>query len=231
MSEKKGNLLYKINKLTRGNLEELLVTHGICPLCAENGNLSFLTTRQNETVCTLCGYVPPQYNHVCEVPFGFAGSPMNLLSPGKGLGGTLQEKGTFCVLAHSDAYRDNAEHLPMSAKFIRILTSKLEHPKIMTLMKLGRQRCAEMGFSEHDKRFIGFRNQYGAIVRKVGKSLVIANVRVNMRKVADACLALSFKKSQGETAYIDACARLNVDANVLKDVIKIVEGEKNEHNS
>jgi len=223
MSEKKGNLLYKINKLTRGNLEELLVVYGICPLCAENENVSFLTRRRNETVCTQCGYVPEQYSHDHKVPFGFSGSPTNLLSFGKGLGGTLQEKGTFCVLAHSDAYKDNAQHLPMSAKFIKILTSKLENPKIQSLIKNGRKLCDDWGFHEHDARHVVFRNFYALMLRKIGAYLLVCNARSGFKEIAEACFCLALAQCGNTNLFVEAVRKLDVKESTLNDVTCILE--------
>jgi hypothetical protein len=232
LPEKRGELLYKINTHTNGQFEELLGSFGICPLCAmETGQLSILQKRKGEKICVKCGYVGNEFTRLEIVPFGFAGAPGSLLSDGKGLGGTLQDKGTFCVLARSDLYRHSArdkdhgsmEHAPMSAKFIRIMESKREAPKIRTLLRYGRKRCVEWGFYEHDRKFVAFRNFYGKLLRTIGAWLYLVNMRTNLSKIANGCFVLAVKQLKGEEQAFKVLQELKVNPEIVNDLACIFE--------
>ena len=229
IAEKKGNLLQKINTLTRGEYsvlkeeeEKLLLSYHICPCCLEENQISFLDRRNGETVCVECGYVPPEHLYSSNLPFGYAGSPVNSLAYGNGLGDTLGDKGTFCVLAHSSAYDADKKNLPMSARFIKIMTSKKEHPKILSLLKMGRNNIVQWGFTNHKATDqVLFSNYLGNMLRSVGSYIILKNLRCNLKRIADACFALTLKDLKGSEMYQVALMKMNVDEKVVADILKL----------
>lgn len=226
-----GSLLQQINTLTQGEFESFLLDHNICPLCLEEEHIEMLKKRHTPEsgpmmVCVKCGFVPDQKHYTRGVPFGFSGAPGNALSFGNGMGGTLQDPGLFCVIAHSQPYDNDKQHLPVSTIPLKILLSKMEHPKIQTLLKHGRARCHECGFDMHNEpRAIMFSDTYARLLRKMGKTIIISKAHVNLRKIADACLALTFRQLNGEKEYAETCIRYKVDMKVLKNVLKLLGDE------
>lgn len=244
MVEKKGKLLQKINTLSHGQLEELLISYRFCPLCFEDDVESILQKRADanglaELVCVNCGYVPNQQFFGVKIPFGYAGKPGNGLDLDNGMGNTLGEKGTFCVLAHSPAFADDKTHMPLSATFIRIITHKHEHPKIATLKTYCRQLCHEYGFDalRHEWAYSGldehgraqslvFSNYLARIVKRVGRDLANINERANLRKIADACFAYAVKKLKGENEFVKVAEKLNVNLELLGEIKYVCEIQK-----
>lgn len=241
--EKKGKLLQKINTLSRGQFlqlteerEQLLLTYRFCPLCFENNVESVLERRNGEVVCVQCGFVPDQRFFGVRLPFNYAGSPGNGLDYEDGMGNTLGDKGTFCLLAHSHAYTLDKRNMPMSASWLRIMMHRNEHPKIAMLKKYGRQLCHEHGFDmlrhewrgssldEHQRQLsLVFSNYLGNLLKKVGKDLANINERINLHKVAKACFAYAVRKLKGENEFLKVVEKLGVDLEVLGQVKYICE--------
>jgi hypothetical protein len=226
LDEKNREVLYKINSLTDGAFSDFLVKHNLCPEC-----LGPLDVRDNELVCMQCGVVLNRYNLSNMVVFGHENTPVNNLAFGKGQGDTLQLKGLWCVLAKSSKAsfkcpKCGAElnDLPLRAQQISIITSKWEHPKILSLLRFGRSRCEEWGFGDKkSSKGILFSNYFGRILRKVGAYLIIANVRFSMCKIADACFVLCIRDLVGEQKYREAVQKLNVDSELLREMEAVYE--------
>ncbi len=213
MIEKRGELLQKINKLTHGAYTEFMIEQGTCPDCLEP-----FTRKGTELVCPQCGLVGERVDYSSVIPFGPDQSmPLNMLEHGKGLGGTLQEKGVWCVLAHGP---NGIKDMPIRARQTIILTTKFDHPRISSLLHAAQNRVRQLGLGQDVKsmKVIYFRNYLGQMIRGVGSFLVVQNWRASNRKMADACIALCIQKLFGEQKYQEVMKRLDVDEAFVEKV-------------
>jgi hypothetical protein len=239
MSEKKGSLTQKINMHTRGQLDELLLSWGVCSCCAAENVFTLLDRKVMGAVCTRCGFEPVRYLYSNHLPFDYAGKPVNKLDMGKGLGGSLSEKDMWCVLAHSSAFEHDKRNLPMSAKFMKIMVHKYEHPRIASLLKYGRQLCHDYGYDPHRHEFastgldehkrdvaIMFSNYFGGLVRDVGAYYVVRNERFNARKVADSCFIFALMKLRSIEEAVKASEKLQVANEYLDKVKQVIRQEE-----
>jgi len=220
MQKKEEGVLQQINKLTRGDLDDFLSAHNICSMClVEKGIVSFLQNRNGEQVCPQCGYVPDTVDFDERIPVGTVMNPENQMSFGRELGGTLGRKGLFCVLAKGAGVQD----LPIRSRHITVMTTKLEHPKIMTMLRLGRQLCHDWGFDNHkEKQSIIFSNHFGNMLRTVGTWLIHRGTRCNTKKIVNACFALSLLQIKGELSYRHAVDKFKIEAKMLEDITNIL---------
>jgi len=219
MRKKEEGVLQQINKFTHGDLDVFLSIHNICSICLiEKGIVSFLQNRNREKVCAECGYVPDTADFDEKIPIGTTMNPENQMSFARGLGDTLGRKGLFCVLAKGVGVHD----LPIRSRQITVLTSKFEHPKIMMLLRLGRNLAHEWGFDSHkEKQSIIFSNYFGSMLRTIGAWIVSRGDRgehINLRKTVGACFALSLLKIKGEDDYRRAIEKLEVNPIFLEDI-------------
>lgn len=204
------SLLQKINTKTNGRFIDFCIENFLCPEC-----FSDLQERDEELVCTTCGFVVNSLNPEVSIPFDEPKTPVNALAFGHGEGGTLGARGTFCVLAQANGVSD----LPIRAKHISTITLKVDHPKIMAMLRFGRLLAHEWGFDEHGKlKSIIFSNSLGRLIRKVGAYIVLSEWHVPIRKVVEGCFALTLKRLLGEKTFQDALQKLQVDRNLLVSV-------------
>lgn len=213
MIEKRGELLQKINNLTHGSYTKFMIEQGICPDCVEP-----FTREGLELVCLKCGLVGERVDYSSVIPFGsFQSMPLNALEYGKGLGGTLQEKGVWCVLAHGP---NGIKDLPIRARQTIILTTKFDHPRISSLLHAAQNRLRQLGLGQDVKslKVINFRNYLGQMIRGVGSFLVVQNWRASNRKIADACIVLSVGKLFGEQKYQEVMRKLELDEGFVEKV-------------
>lgn len=221
-----GSFFAKLNRCTDGELENVLLSFSICPVCVEKSRVSKLHSKIGEQVCLECGFAAPRMSFSQHIPFNETMSPESLITSGRGLGETLGDKGAFCVLAHTAAFDDNKQHLPMHAQYVKIMTHTIEPPRMQTLLKLGRARMAELGVDSNSPKGVMLRTHYANLLRVVGRHVVLLHVRVNLRKMADACLALSYKQLEGENKFLEICCRFDIKLDPLKDVMTICEAQK-----
>lgn len=212
--EKGEQLLQQINSETHGALSRFLVESNFCPICIEKGEISHLQTRMGETICIKCGYVAENISYDQHIPYGQTRTPTNQLAFGRGQGNTLGRKGLFYVLAHGIGQKD----LPLRAKQIGIITQKLDHPKITTMLRLGRKRCHEWGFDDHKQpKNILFSNYLGRMLRKIGADIILTGTQTRLGELVDACFVLSLKATEANS-YQAAMDKLHVPTEFLNRV-------------
>jgi hypothetical protein len=233
--EKRGSLLQQINSETHGQLDDLLLQHSVCSVCAfEKGEFNKFERKQGRTVCSVCGYEPKENLVVSNaIAFNEDKTPGNNLAFGYGRGGTLQRKGLFCLLAQSNKGTwkcpncgFESDDMPIRAQQTSLIMERNEHPKIMTLLKYGRANAIQWGYDERkSRRGQVFSNYYGRLLRKIGKYIVNENVRVNLHEIANACLAYCLHKLSGEDKCEEAVEALKLRVQSLKHVWRILEVE------
>jgi hypothetical protein len=146
------------------------------------------------------------------IPLGEFRSPVNSLGVGRNLGGTLGDKGMFCVLAKANGVLD----LPIRAMHIRTMVRTVEHPKIIRMLSLGQIRANEWGFDDHSKmRSILFSNYLGDSLRRVGGFIVYSGLQMQLTKVVDCVFALCMKDQCGEDQFALAVQELGVDQKMV----------------
>ena len=187
MTSHPKELLSSLKERTNGSLEVFLLDHHICSECA--GDLAQV---DGKFVCQICGMVSqreldssnPFSDHHC--------SPVNELAFNRNLGGTLQTKGLWCVLAHGP--QGNTD-LPIRARQISVITEVDEHPKVRSMLRLASGLSNKYGFSNHDDRkCIYFSNMLGGIIRTVG-AYVACHGDLWSGKIVRACFLLAFEYS------------------------------------
>lgn len=223
MIEKKGNLLQKINSLSHSEFERLCLADNICPECAEDDRLCELKRKDGETVCPICGVVWKNEQFSNIIPFGDATKPVNLLAEGKGLGGTLQERGLFCLLAKQSA--TGIQDLPIRARHTMIITSKHEHPRLASLLKFGNRRCKEYGLADHATKPKDFliKNMYGEMLRTIGSYYVVRGLRFDTQMIADGCFALTVKAILGQSDFEETKQHLHLQEAVINQIQLLYE--------
>lgn len=145
-------------------------------------------------------------------------SPTNALSWGNDLGGTLQEKGVFCVLAHTVG----TENLPIVMRHLRTIIATNEHPKIKRMLSLGRDVANDCGFSDHSsKQSLIVSNYFGKMLRKVGTYFVISNLRVSLKVIVHSCFALSMLHLKGVKTQTEIMTKYDVPLDIYEAVVEI----------
>lgn len=218
MTEKEvgEQLLHKINIETHGGFDALLVESNICPLCVSKGAISRLSEVRGERVCKKCGFVSGDLKLKSTVPFSETRSPGNFLAWDKNLGNTLGREGLFCVLARTTGTED----LPLRARHITTITQKFVHPKIATMLRLGRQLAHEWGFENHNEpKSVMFSNILGRVIRRVGSYLVVNGLQFNLKHIVNACFVSCLRENAEE--YARAKKKLHVDKDILHTVMFI----------
>jgi len=212
-----NSFIAKIDRKTKGELSNLLVEHDVCPICVEKGETRSLTARLGGKVCLECGF----FSHVLDFrPPQNDGqhSPPNALSWGNDLGGTLQEKGMFCVLAHTVG----TENLPIAMTHLRTIVGTNEHPKIKRMLALGRDIANDCGFSDHSsKESLIVSNYFGKMLRKVGTYFVISNLRISLKSVVHSCFALAMLHLKSVKAQTEIMNKYDVPLDIYETVVEI----------
>lgn len=225
MAEKVGEVLQKINNLTDGDFTHFLLKHNICPEC-----LGFIVESDSESVCSSCGRVVETASFSRVIPFGQERTTENNLAFGNGRGGSIQEKGLFCLLAKASKNVFKCpkcgveiNDLPLRAQQIKILAQRFEHPKILSLLKFGRILTLNWFGTKKSPKSILFSNFYGRVLRKVGAYYIIANVKTSLKMLATACFVLCLRDVVGESAYELAKEKFGVDESMLKEASVLYE--------
>ncbi len=226
-----GNLLQKINNETNGEFSEWLTQHGRCPECSEK-----LTKKDGEIVCTECGLVVSEieaFSHI--VPMGTVNVPGNDLGFGNAMGQSLQRKGMFSVICvqSKTVYKDVCpkcgyeivkDDAPVRAQQCSTITEKYEHPKMQSLLKFGRQRSFEWGFSKREHAV--FSNYLGKMLRRVGAAVVTENARADLSGLADGCFALSLRDLFGGQKFMEAIEKYKIEMSTLVNIERINHRKK-----
>jgi len=216
-----GELVQKINIETHGKLAEFLLHYNLCPDCG----IGKLERHDPDIVCVNCGFVVENENYSTQIPFGTENSPGNPLHEGKGLGGTLQERGTWCLLAKQQGIED----LPIRARHTTIMMSRNEHPRLASLLKFGAKRTREFGIppTPAKPKDIMINHIYGDMLRSIGALYVVKGWKFHNEVIADPCFALTVKIVLGDTAFEKVKADLHIEDSrlgqiqLLHSVVKI----------
>jgi hypothetical protein len=177
--------------------QRLLVTEsGFCLNCG-----GVVREHQGEVVCESCGQVWDENLEFEEgIPFETSSteaghseshySPSSQLAFGKAMGGVLDGKTMFRILAKAPSGNTD---LPLRACFIKILTSKTDHPVVSTLLSYGSALCYQYGFKSNNDSDQLFSNQLGRLLRKIGSYYVLRNDNQGeLRRVCDAIFYIQF---------------------------------------
>jgi hypothetical protein len=207
--EQQQTLLQKINAKTNRKFEEFCIDNLLCPEC-----LSDLEQRDEDLVCTTCGFLAPDIlNPELSIPFEEPKTPGSELSTGHGMGGTLGRTGMFYVIGHGPNGFTDA---PIRAKHIGTIINTVEHPKIMTMIRHGKLLCQNWELDEHyNLNHVIIRNSLGRMIHKVGAYIILSQWHISLKKIVDACFALTLKKMLGEKAFVDVVQKLKVDQDLL----------------
>ena len=201
--------------------ERFLIEHNLCPEC-----LNELTIKDGEKVCRQCGLVCDYVPNLEErIPYNQTRTPTNLLAYGKNLGGTIQTKGIWRLLADN---KDN-RHLPIRARMLSSLANQTEHPKITKMLRIGSQLC-DTAFKignvtvyfgkRNDPKCVKFSNLLGRIIRIVGAYVILANTKLSIEKITKACYILALHMTRNP--YTDLIrVHLGVDEQTQRAVTRI----------
>ena len=179
--------------------------------------MGVVVNHNGERVCSGCGLVLTR-SVVRMQWIGDSHKPVNNLAFGRGLGGTLQIKGLYYVLAKGSGNKD----LPMRARQISILTEKHEHPKIRTMLNQGHEMLEQLGFGDRKNPVnIQLSNMLGSIIRVVGAYMVLHGDRTPVRSVVKACLFAAFRYVR--IGQYPAPQAYGVSWNIVGSVCKLYE--------
>jgi len=171
--------------------------------CSECGGS--LKKIDGEVICINCGLVLDE-----EVVFGEVfgrfeqqggPAPVTRIAPGKGLGGTLRDRGLYVVIGKANGYKD----LPIRATQIRNITKFKDPPTLQHLLEKGIALLTEYGYrteagGETKPEHI-FADTYGVMLRMVGGKIAYGNLRIrNYKRVAEAVFFEMLKKYDPEKA-------------------------------
>ena len=188
--------------------DEFCLTYDLCPLCCSD-----LYEDEEEKVCHKCGFTSPKIVFQEEIPFGETRTPTNLLANGKNLGGTLQEKGAFCTLGNGTG---SFEDMPIRMRELAL--SKVEDPKILALLRMGRLRSQEFGLTKNHI----FSNDFARDLRELGVWIICMKRKVSQEYV-DAVFLRYLQKNVAPAHYAEIETKLNVDPIVRANVEDILD--------
>lgn len=192
-----------------------------CPECG-----SEVINTHNQSVCGKCGLVIHENKYTTVIPVGTVNTPPNSFSYGKGMGGTIQEKGLFALIGKDRVKpwkcpncKKEFNDMPQRAQLLKYASETNDHPRIASIIKLGKQRARQFGFGEEIKspRTVMFRQFLGDRLRDVGSLVVFRSSRLPTSDLVDVCFALALKDFYGEEKYREVESRLALNANDLED--------------
>jgi hypothetical protein len=141
-----------------------------------------------ETVCRLCGEVQESFSLVHRIPFGQTYQPTNMLTFGKSLGNTLDNRFALMrVLAKSP---NGKKDIGLRAREIRILTLAVEPTPLKNALQNASKALIALGFGENHL----FSNEVGSVLRKSAVWLLLAKCKFKSKELADACIYYTFTK-------------------------------------
>jgi uncharacterized Zn finger protein (UPF0148 family) len=219
-----------------------------CPDCSDH---PFLISKDGDLVCPLCGLVVAEDSKEEEtIPFdsedmasGHSEShfnPGSESSDGHGLGSNTQarkqghsasrlsyavlskfvDKPTVITCPHCET-KFEVNDLPLRAQHLTTITEQYEHPKIKTVLRLGRVVMKDLGYDQSTPLTWILKNQVGLIERTVTQKLIDRNVRVNLREVAKACVLKAVEITFGDERYRETFVKLKPDDGLFKDVVNL----------
>jgi hypothetical protein len=184
------------SKVGNDAFDEFCLIHDLCPICYHD-----LLEEEDEKVCHACGFSTFKVVFEQEIPFGETRTPTNLLADGKNLGGTLQEKGAFCTVGNgTGSFKD------MPIRMRELALNKVESPKILTLLRMGRLRSQQFGLTKNHI----FSNDFAKDLRELGFYLICTNKKV-CQEYVDAVFLRYLRNNAHAIKYVEAEQTLNVD--------------------
>jgi hypothetical protein len=198
-------LLQRLNQLTKGDLQDFLIRHNLCP-----EDLSKLERHDNDVVCSTCGLIVQSEKFSNIIPFGSEHRPGNLLAEGKGHGNTLGDKGTFRILVNGP---NGVMDAPIRALHCKAMTQRQEIPLITSWLRLARQLSNEWGLGDTDQpKNIIFSNHFGGKVRTLGSFFWCRGMRTGTKKIVNLSFVLSLMDLHfSEQLINDASKKLKID--------------------
>ena len=188
--------------------DEFCLEYDLCPLCCRD-----LLEYEDEKVCQNCGFTTARIVFEAEIPFGETRTPTNLLANGKNLGGTLQEKGAFCAVGNGTG---TFEDMPIRMRELAL--SKVESPKILALLRMGRLRSQEFGLTKNHI----FSNDFAKDLRELGFWLICSNKKATQEYV-DVVLLRYLRDNVPPVKYVEAEKKLNIDPVMRGNVEAILD--------
>lgn len=226
------NLAFLRRRATKETLEVLAGETGLCFECGGK-----LQEKDGELVCVGCGIV--WGNGVFEddrIPFEGRGqdkdfeaqwSPPSELAFNKNLGvNQWLSRASFCrILAPV-----NKEDLGLRSTYLKILTTKSEHPWIISLLNYGSHICKRFGLHRNDNACVRFANTYGGILRKLGAFIILQGKHwQELKKTARAAFIVLYWQFAGEAKAEEARQQLGVDDKFLSYVGFLVDALTHRH--
>jgi uncharacterized Zn finger protein (UPF0148 family) len=232
----------------REELRALAVRANRCPDCADH---PYLIGRDSDLVCPKCGLVVGEDSKEEQsIPFSSesadSGHSEDHFNPGiesadgNGLGSDTQarkqghsasrlsyavlskfvDKPTVIMCPHCER-KFEMNDLPLRAQHMTTITEQYEHPKIKSILRLGRTLMKDLGYDQPTPLTLLLKRQVGSIERIVGQKLIDRNVRVNLRQVVASCVLVAVKITFGEERYEEIYEKLKPNDEILKDVVKL----------
>ena len=131
------------------------------------------------------GHSENNYNPGCNLAFG------------NGLGSQIKVNDLYRVLVQCSQGQPSGSNgdLGLRARCIRILTSKLDHPIITTLLSYGNALCKEYDLNNGDPVDLQFAETLGIMLRRIGALYALRNEsNVRMKSLANACFCAVYKR-------------------------------------
>jgi len=109
--------------------------------------------------------------------------------------------------------------MPQRAQLLFYASQTNDHPRIASMIKLGKQRARQFGLGEEIKneRAIMFRQFFGDRIRDVGSLVVLRSSRLSTPLLVDVCFALALKDFYGDQKYQEVQSRLALDPSDLEE--------------
>lgn len=168
--------------------------------CLDCGSGTVL--KDGELVCSRCGRVWSEKVDIEDEAIPFESSstevghseshynPPSQLAFGKGMGGFIDGRQLFRIVATAPS---GNKDLPLRACQVKLLTSKLDHPTVQTILSYGSALCYQFGFKSNKDSDQVFSNQLGRLLRKVAAYYILRNNNEGeLRRVVNAVFYMQF---------------------------------------
>lgn len=215
---KREQLLQKINIKTHGEIEIVLLSYDVCPVCGGDLKTQFSKHDGLVRVCTVCGHEPKELVSPNKIPFGETRRKSLQSALDDGHGNTLGWKGQFCVQAHTRGVKDG----PILAKHIFTITKTFTHPKLMTIRRHGYNLCRRWGLDGNNE----FKDHLGYIEQKLAAHIISGNLNLSLKKVAKACFVLALNEAKRIRDFNKLLETLGITDQIVEDVGLIYASSK-----